>query len=169
MLKIDYIRFDTLDDNDQIKQNILRHKRVIYKRGIDVIGEIFWKDYFYDLGRAVQRLHDVATHQDIAKNDYMQDAAIQRFEFVVELFWKVLKKILSFEKVDCTTPRDVLSKSFQFKLINDEEAWLNMLDDRNSTLHNYKYTEAIRVLKNIESYLPVLEQTYDMLKKRYDL
>ena len=29
-----------------------------------------------------------------------RDATIQRFEFTVELFWKSLKKIMEYEKID---------------------------------------------------------------------
>jgi nucleotidyltransferase substrate binding protein (TIGR01987 family) len=68
----------------------------------------------------------------------MRDAAIQRFEFTIELFWKILKKVLFHEKIESTTPRDTLSKAYQYKLIDDEEVWLAMLDDRNNASHAYK-------------------------------
>ena len=97
----------------------------------------------------------------------MQDAAIQRFEFVIELYWKTLKKILAYEKVESTTPRDVLSKAFQFNLIDDEDAWLATLDDRNNTSHMYSQEEAKRVFSRIKAYLPVLRKTYDTLKDAY--
>ena len=99
----------------------------------------------------------------------MQDAAIQRFEFVVELFWKVLKKILAYEKIEGTTPREVLSKSFQFKLIDNEDMWLKMLDDRNITSHAYKQEYAKLIFENIKTYLPVFEATYSLLKIKYKL
>lgn len=133
------------------------------------MNKIFWKDYFNDLGRAIKRLQEVIEHSDIDKNDYMQDASIQRFEFVIELFWKVLKKILSYEKINAITPRDVLSQSFQFNLIDDEEMWLKMLDDRNNTSHVYKQEDAKKVFENIKTYLPVLRKTYDKLKTKYHL
>ena len=130
---------------------------------------IFWKDYFNSLGRALSRLADVISHKDVDTIDFMQDAAIQRFEFVIELYWKVLKKILTYEKVDCTTPRDVLRQAYQFKIINDEAMWLAMLDDRNNTSHVYKEEDAKRVYEHIKIYLPVLENTYASLKQLYHL
>ncbi len=131
--------------------------------------EIFWKEYFKSLGEAIKRLHEVIHHPDLNKNEYMQDASIQRFEFVIELFWKVLKKVLIYEKVDATTPRDVLNKSYQFNLIDDEATWLRMLDDRNNTSHIYKQEDVKRIFKNIKTYLPVFETTYEKLKTKYDL
>lgn len=130
---------------------------------------IFWKDYFNTLGQSITRLGEVIRHKDIEINDFMHDAAIQRFEFVIELFWKVLKKILAYEKIEATTPRDVLSKSFQFKLIDDETAWLKMLDDRNNTSHVYKQEDAKRIFEHIKIYLPVFEKTYHTLQKKYKL
>jgi nucleotidyltransferase substrate binding protein (TIGR01987 family) len=169
LLKIDCIRFDKLDKNDIFRENILKFKKVLYVKGESSVEEIFWKDYFNSLGQAITRLAEVIRHKDLDKNDFMQDAAVQRFEFVIELFWKVLKKILVYEKSEGTTPRDVLSKSYQFKLIDDEEVWLKMLDDRNRTSNVYKEEEARRVFENIKNYLPVLEKTYAALGRKYSL
>lgn len=131
------------------------------------MNEIFWRDYFETLGSAISRLSEVINHPEIDQNDFMRDATIQRFEFVMELFWKMLKKILIYEKIDCTTPRDAISKSFQFRLIDDEELWLKMLDDRNSTSHVYKQEEAKRIFQNIKLYLPIFEVTYKKLQDKY--
>ena len=104
---------------------------------------------------------------NLLENDIIQDAAIQRFEFTIELFWKVLKKCLAYEKVDTTTPRDVLSKAFQFHLIDDEEIWLSMLDDRNKTSHVYQEAVALAVFKHLKGYLPVMKVTYQKLESKY--
>lgn len=169
LLKIDCVRFDKLADNDKLKQNIIQFRQVIYHKGEKALETIFWKDYFDLLGQAITRFGEVIRHKDVGKNEYMQDAAIKRFEFVIELFWKVLKKVLAYEKIDSTTPRDVLNKSFQFKLIDEENVWLRMLDDRNNTSHVYKQEDAKRVFENIKMYLPVFEKTYSVLKEKYQL
>lgn len=131
--------------------------------------EIFWKDYFEMLGQAIKRLEEAMYYAKVDKNDCFQDAAIQRFEFVIELFWKVLKKVLIYEKIEATTPRDVLNKAYQFNLIDNESAWLGMLDDRNNTSHVYKQEEAKKVFENIKSYMPVFQSTYKFLKEKYRL
>ncbi len=131
--------------------------------------KIFWQDYFNSLGQAITRLSEAINHPDIDENDLIQDASIQRFEFTIELFWKVLKKILAYEKLDSITPRETLSKSFQFKLIDNEEIWLKMLDDRNNTSHNYKQENANLGFHNIKTYLQVFEETYNKIKEKYKL
>lgn len=109
-----------------------------------------WKDYFDNLGKALSRLNEALEHPELGSTEIIQDAAIHRFEFCIELYWKVLKKILFYEKIESTTPRDVLRKAYQFKLINDEEQWLSMLDDRNNTSPIYKQEDAKRVFDNIK-------------------
>jgi nucleotidyltransferase substrate binding protein (TIGR01987 family) len=126
----------------------------------------FWKDYFDSLGKVIQRLGEVLHHPKLRKIDYLQDAAIQRFEFCTELYWKVLKKFLAYEEIETTTPKDVLQKAYQFKLIDDEKIWLKMIHDRNRTSHVYKQEEAQRIFENILTYWPILESTYDKLKIR---
>ncbi len=77
------------------------------------------------------------------------------------------KKILTYEEIDSTNPRDVMSKAFQFNIIDDEQMWLEMLKDRNVTSHVYKYEDAKQVFQNIKLYLPILEKTYNKLDKKY--
>ena len=130
---------------------------------------IYWKDNFTALGKAINRLKEVITSTGPDEHDYMRDASIQRFEFVIELFWKTLKKILHHEKENTTTPRDTLSKAYQYKLIDSEDIWLNMLDDRNNTSHAYDEEKAKIIFEHIKSYLPILETTYNSLKDKYKL
>ncbi len=163
LLKIDCIRFDQDKINEDLYQNILKERKVIYKKDIQ------WKESFIILGRAINRLEDVIQHPQINEIDYMRDATIQRFEFTIELFWKVLKKVLSYEKVESTTPRDVISKAYQYELIHGENVWLNMLDDRNNTSHAYKEEESKIIFEHIKTYLPVFMETYKNLEEKYCL
>lgn len=163
LLKIDCIRFDKSRIDDKFYNNIIKDKKVIYMKDLQ------WKDNFYTLGDAINRLKEVIEHKDLDNIEFLRDATIQRFEFTIELFWKLLKKVLLHEKIDVTTPRDTLSKSYQFKLINDESLWLKMLDDCNNTSHAYKEHEAKIIFENIKIYLPVFESTYKSLKEKYKL
>lgn len=131
--------------------------------------ELPWKDSFDLLGKAIHRLKEVMIHPKPTQIDYLIDATIQRFEFTIELFWKALKKILFYEKIESTTPRDTLNKAYQYYLIDDEALWLKMMDDRNNTSHAYKESEAARIFLNIQNYLPIFEKTYQKLKEKYQL
>jgi hypothetical protein len=52
-LKIDCIRFEKNRISPEFYQNILKDKKVIYMK------DIAWKDSFYTLGNAIERLKDV--------------------------------------------------------------------------------------------------------------
>jgi nucleotidyltransferase substrate binding protein (TIGR01987 family) len=165
LLSVDCVRFDKKYISEALYNNIAKDKKVIYMN----TNELDWKDRFESLGKAVDRLNEVMHHPDIDTSTFMRDAAIQRFEFTIELFWKVLKKILQYEKVDANSPRDVLQKAFQIKLIDDEAMWLSMLDDRNNTSHVYKEEDADRIFMHSKLYLSVFERTYQKLKAQYRL
>ena len=169
LLKIDCVHFNDLLDTQKIKQNILRDKKIVYKRifGTDMAN--FSQDYsFQSLDKAMARFGESLIIPDNSEyTERLQDGAIQRFEFTIELYWKVLKKILLDEKAETTTPKDTLSKAFQFRLIDDEKMWLAMLDDRNKTSHLYDFNETRKIFENIKTYYPIMQKTYIKLKEKF--
>lgn len=83
-------------------------------------------------------------------NDLQRDGLIQRFEFTFELSWKTLKSIFEDEGLTGTTsPKMVLREAFSSGMIEDDELWLMMLNDRNSTSHIYNEKLAIEICDNI--------------------
>jgi nucleotidyltransferase substrate binding protein (TIGR01987 family) len=95
------------------------------------------------------------------------DATIQRFEFTIELFWKLLKSILESKGVEVQYPKDVLKESFRGNLIDHEHVWLKMLQDRNLSSHTYDEALADRVFQDIKTYLPILRVTFNILSKKF--
>ena len=87
-----------------------------------------------------------------------RDASIQRFEFTIELTWKLLKQVLNQKGVDVTYPKDVLKAAYQGQMINDEVLWLNVLKDRNLTSHTYNEELADEIYKRLKTYCPVIEK-----------
>ena len=89
---------------------------------------------FFKLEKAVDSLKEGA---EKAKDELGVDGVMQRFEFNFELFWKTLKIFLYAKGIDARTPRDVLKEAFRLEWLNDEDIFLNMLEDRNKTSHIY--------------------------------
>lgn len=168
LLKIDCVHFYTLDVDDKLRKNIIENHVVMFSRKGQFMNKLVWKDYFDTLGDAIDRLMDAVMHPELDRNEFIQDATIQRFEFCIELYWKVLRKFLAYEQIDAVTPREVLKNAYQFGLIDNENDWISMLIDRNRTLHVYKKEEAQRIFENIKSYYPVMSSTYQKLQSRYD-
>lgn len=117
--------------------------------------------------KAIARLQEGVERFD-GSDELARDGVIQRFEFTLELAWKTLKAVFENEGlVGLNSPKPILREAYAGNLIEDEELWLQMLKDRNSTTHLYNETAAIQVSKNIKaSYLPELIALAKVIKMR---
>ena len=79
------------------------------------------------------------------------DGTIKRFEFSFEMAWKALKKFLLYEGTECLSARDCIKKAYQLEFIKEEEIWLNILKDKNSTSHIYNEKEAEEIYQRIKN------------------
>jgi len=96
------------------------------------------------------------------------EGTIQRFEVVIELMWKTLKRALEYEGIHPKTPRESLKESFRIGWLHDEDIWLNMLDQRNTTSHIYLHEElAENNYDDIKKVTPVLRIVLNLLINRY--
>ncbi|WP_411678914.1 nucleotidyltransferase substrate binding protein [Clostridium thailandense] len=109
------------------------------------------KERFKDYNNAFLRLKE-ATNLD-NKNDIVIDAVIQRFEFTFELSWKLMKAYLEYEGIEETqSPRSTIKCAYKFGLIEDGDAWIDMMLDRNRTSHVYDEILAVQIYNNIKSH-----------------
>lgn len=92
------------------------------------------------------------------------DASTHRFKLTIELFWKLLKRILEAKGVEVRYPKDVLKEAYAGRLIDDEKAWLRMLKDRNLTSHTYDENLADEIYAHIKLYYPILEQALQKIE-----
>lgn len=111
--------------------------------------------------QALQQLRIALTEEP---NDIVRDAAIQRFEFTVELAWKAIQQRLRAEGVICRSPKECLKEAFAFGLVQDDPLWIGMMDDRNLTSHTYNKTMAKDVFDRLPKYLEPLESLSRVLK-----
>jgi len=101
-----------------------------------------------------------------AKNPLEIDGAIQRFEFTFELLWKTLKIALEYYGVRCNNPRICIEQAFKNSLIDDDETFLDMLDDRNKTAHLYNEAASGEIFERIkEVYVEVIEKVVHNLRE----
>lgn len=114
------------------------------------------------LGNALVRLKEVLA-MPLDTMGIVRDSTIQRFEMVIELYWKTFKHLLEEQKVEVAFPKQALQKAYQAKWITEEKPWLDMLTDRNETSHIYDENRAQKIYERIKGYYPILEQTYARL------
>ncbi len=120
------------------------------------------RDRLDSLGRALDRLDQALAVPPDAP--LAIDGTIQRFEFTFELMWKALKDALATEGVQEQTPRSVLRATFGIGWLDDEAAWLGMLEDRNLSSHVYREEVAAEIYGRIRVSAPRLRETYDTLR-----
>lgn len=79
-----------------------------------------------------------------------RDACIQRFEFCIELSWKVAAKKLGSTG---TTAKPVLREMAQNGLISDIRAWFEFIEARNKSSHTYDKKIAAEVFAIIPQFV----------------
>lgn len=97
-------------------------------------------DKFDNFKKAVKRLNEAnVLYKSNMDDDIYQDALIKRFEFTFELAWKTLREFMLDQgyQFKIASPKGVLSYAYQESIITDEQLWLEMLEDRNLSTHDY--------------------------------
>ena len=121
------------------------------------------EEIFKAFEKSFGRLEEVLK---LEKNAINRDAAIQRFEFTVELAWKSMQKFLRSKEIVCRSPKDCLEEAFKFGLISDNELWLEMFKDRNLTVHTYNEETADQIYNRLPGYVGLFRELKNNLKDR---
>ncbi len=103
-----------------------------------------------DFKKSIKKLEEVLI---LGKTDVVRDSAIKRFELCFDLCWKLIKEYAKKQGVECNSPRSCFKTAFQLQLINNDEKWLEMLDDRNLATHLYKEEYADQIYSKLSGYL----------------
>ena len=91
-----------------------------------------------------------------------RDACIQRFEYCIELAWKVsLKKLGSQTKF----PKPAVREMARADLIDSAEEWLDFIEARNNTSHSYDEEIARKVFVQIQKFSVKVQVLIANLKK----
>ena len=123
--------------------------------------DIRWKQRFNNYLRALPTLTEaveLAQTRDLSNLE--EQGMIQGFEFTHELAWNVLKDYLE-EKgiVGIIGSKDATRLAFKNGLIDDGEAWMDMIRARNLSSHTYNRETAEEIVgKILERFYPAFEQ-----------
>jgi nucleotidyltransferase substrate binding protein (TIGR01987 family) len=122
------------------------------------------RDSLDSLGTALDRFGEALAHP--APDDLMMDGTIQRFEFTFELFWKTLRRFLQREGVDTGSPKSTLRHAYRRGLLDREQLWLDMLEDRNRSSHVYDAAMARQLFRRLPAHHHELRDRFEHLKRR---
>ncbi len=101
--------------------------------------------------------------------DIERDAAIQRFEYTFETVWKAAQTFLrEFEGLDNASPRGVIRASFQSGLLDERtsRAALEMVTDRNLTVHTYNEKLARGIYRRLAKHAKIMRAWLTAMEKR---
>jgi nucleotidyltransferase substrate binding protein (TIGR01987 family) len=115
--------------------------------------DIRWKQRFQNYGKALMLLEEAVDANRAADRELIKAGIIQYFDFTHELAWKVMKDFLEYEGMTgIVGSRSATREAFNKGLIEEGQAWMDMLETRNITVHAYDpliITEAFEQIVNI--------------------
>jgi nucleotidyltransferase substrate binding protein (TIGR01987 family) len=132
-----------------------------------------WLQRFDNYKRAYAQLADaVELMRSRELSDLEKQGVIQAFEFTWELAWNVLKDYLNWQgETEITGARDAVREAFNRGLIEEGQAWMAMLQDRNRTAHTYNESTMKEILASIEAqyiqHLSALETQFRKLADKH--
>jgi len=104
------------------------------------------------------------------KNEFVRDAAIQRFEYTYELAWKMLKRHLDESEgaaaVDPLSRKDLFRLGGERGIVENVEAWLAYHRARNETSHTYDENKAGQVYDVARQFAGDAEKLLRELERR---
>ncbi|MBI5894078.1 MAG: nucleotidyltransferase substrate binding protein [Deltaproteobacteria bacterium] len=110
-------------------------------------------------------LRSLETFKEIINEPFsiiVRDAAIQRFEYTFEAFWKFVKEYLRIkEKIIANSPKQCFRELFTIGIITEDEnvKFLEMTDERNMTSHTYKEEVANIIYGGLKKYYELMKNT----------
>ena len=134
--------------------------------------DIRWIQRFQNYKQALSRLTEaVALSRQRALSDLEQQGLVQAFEFTHELAWNVLKDYLEEQGyVGIIGSKNATREAFKNGLVDDGEAWMDMIKARNLTSHTYqtKIVEGIvkEILSRFHPAFVALEARFTQLEKK---
>ncbi len=89
-----------------------------------------------------------------------RDSAIKRFEFTLEICWKLCKAYLAISTHELNSPKAVFRELAQYDILTEDEVALalEMVDDRNETSHDYSESKASELAAKLPTYYKLIEK-----------
>lgn len=124
-----------------------------------------WKQRFASFSKAYAQLE-----QALGKKDYTtleRAGLIKTFEFTWELAWKTMRDYLQYQGEEVSGPRDAVKQAFKNGLIDEDQAWLDMLEARNFMAHIYDEDKSRKTALVIrKKFFPLIRRLLKTLKDK---
>ena len=122
--------------------------------------DIRWKQRFQNFEKAYFKLNEALEIKEL--NELERNGLVQRFEFTLDLSWKVMRDFLNEKGFSFKpSPKDTFRQAQQSNFIDYAQALIDGLDIRNELSHAYsgeKFEKSEVELRKIV--FPALEKLY---------
>lgn len=149
---------------ERFKNRVKSTGRVLYSS----TKQLRAQDGLYNFSNALDRFVSAVDRYEEFKNEGFEDVyldlIVKRFEFTYEMSWKALKRYLEFLGFEPKNPRATFKEAYSQGLIEDEDTWLEMIEQRNLTSHIYDESEIEEILNKRELY----KETFLKLKAKLE-
>jgi len=99
------------------------------------------------------------------KSAMARDSAIKRFEFNFDLSWKLIKAFLEEDRgLKCVSPKGCFQEAYHQGVIDYNDLWMEMVNDRNFVAHTYKEEKAEMLYSNLPGYLKLFKELLSKIK-----
>jgi nucleotidyltransferase substrate binding protein (TIGR01987 family) len=122
--------------------------------------DIRWKQRFTNFEKAFYRLKESIEEEEL--NEQERNGLVQRFEFTLDLSWKVMKDFLEEKGFQFKpSPKDTFRQAQEARFIDYAQELIDGLDIRNELSHDYDGQ------KFESSEVQLREETYPALSRLY--
>ncbi len=98
--------------------------------------DIRWKQRFDNFQNAYERLKETLEAKEL--NELEKNGLVQRFEFTIELCWKILKDYLQDTGFKFTpSPKETIRQAYNAGIIEDGQILIDAIELRNELSHDY--------------------------------
>jgi nucleotidyltransferase substrate binding protein (TIGR01987 family) len=127
------------------------------------VAKLSIQEFEKALSKLQEALYSFEQESDQKTKILFRDATIQRFEFTVELGWKVSVKMLG---LNTTSPKPAIREMAQAGLIQDVQIWFDAIEARNKSSHSYDEDVAREIIEKIQRYIPYADDLLTILKTK---
>jgi len=124
--------------------------------------------------RAESATKALKTLEEIVDEPYstiVRDAAIKRFEYSFDIFWKFVKDYLRVQEgIECASPKSCFRDAFKVGILSEEKTVkvLEMTDDRNLSIHTYDEEAVEEIYQQVRDYWKLMDEICRWVIKKVD-
>lgn len=106
---------------------------------------------------------------DNPQDELIRDGVIQRFEYTMDLTWKLLNRFLKnyigIDENSIRTKKDIFREAAKQNLIFNAENWFTYYEARNQTSHDYDSEKACAIYETSKLFLVDVKKLIDRLEE----